>query len=140
MTPDGKYIIAVDFDGTLITGNTWPDVAGDPNLPLMNILIRERIKGNKVILWTNRTDAPDKDRYPLKAAVDFCKAAGLEFDAINENLQEIIEAYGSDSRKVSADVYIDDKALNPEQINLGFFDIFKIPLSTKSFVTKGNNE
>lgn len=134
MTPDGKYIIAVDFDGTLITGNTWPDVAGEPNISLINILIRERQRGNKVILWTNRTDKPEQDSYPLRAAVDYCKAAGLEFDAVNENLPEIIKAYGSDSRKVSADKYIDDKALNPEMINLGFFDMFGIPLETESFV------
>lgn len=134
MTPDGRYIIAVDFDGTLISGNKWPDVEGEPNKQLINILIRERQKGNKVILWTNRTDKPEKEEYPLKAAVDFCKAAGLEFDAVNENLPEIIAAYGSDSRKVSADKYIDDKALDPELINLGLFEEFGIPLKTGSLV------
>lgn len=139
MTPDGKHIIAVDFDGTLITGNTWPDVAGEPNLPLINILIRERQIGNKVILWTNRTDVPEEEKYPLRAAIDFCRAAGLEFDAVNENLPEIIEAYHSDSRKVSADFYVDDKALNPELINLKLFEEFKIPLKTDSFVSKGEN-
>lgn len=134
MTPDGRYIIAVDFDGTLISGNKWPDVEGEPNTQLINILIRERQRGNKVILWTNRTDKPEKEEYPLKAAVDFCKAAGLEFDAVNENLPEIIAAYGSDSRKVSADKYIDDKALDPERINLGLFEEFGIPLKTGSLV------
>lgn len=141
MTPDGRYIYAVDFDGTLITGNKWPDVDGEPNLHLINILIRERQKGNKVILWTNRTDIPEQEEHPLKAAVDFCRAAGLEFDAVNENLPEIVEAYGSDSRKVSADKYIDDKALDPELINLKMYDEFDIPLSTKSFLTnQGGNK
>lgn len=134
MTPDGKHIIAVDFDGTLITGNTWPDVAGEPNLPLINILIRERQIGNKVILWTNRTDVPEKEMYPLRAAIDFCKAAGLEFDAVNENLPEIIKAYGSDSRKVSADTYIDDKAFNPDYVNLMLYERIKIPTGTPSLV------
>ena len=134
MTPDGRYIIAVDFDGTLISGNKWPDVEGEPNKQLINILIRERQRGNKVILWTNRTDKPEKEEYPLKAAIDFCKAAGLEFDAVNENLPEIIAAYGSDSRKVSADKYIDDKALDPELINLRLFEEFGIPLKTGSLV------
>ena len=136
MTPDGRYIIAVDFDGTLITGNKWPDVEGEPNLPLINILIRERQIGNKVILWTNRTDVPEEEKYPLKTAIDFCRAAGLEFDAVNENLPEIIEAYHSDSRKVSADLYIDDKVLDPERINLKLFEEFKMPLKTDSLVTK----
>lgn len=134
MTPDGNWIIAVDFDGTLITGNTWPDVCGEPNRKLISFLIGQKKKGNKIILWTNRTDVPEKESYPLRDAVEFCRAAGLEFDAVNENLPEIIQAYGSDSRKVSADTYIDDKAFNPDYVNLGMYEEFGIPLSTKSFV------
>ena len=134
MTPDGNWIIAVDFDGTLITGNTWPDVCGEPNRKLISFLIGQKNKGNKIILWTNRTDVPEKESYPLRDAVEFCRAAGLEFDAVNENLPEIIRAYGSDSRKVSADTYIDDKAFNPDYVNLGLYEEFGIPLSTKSLV------
>lgn len=134
MTPDGNWIIAVDFDGTLITGNTWPDVCGEPNRKLISYLIGQKNKGNKIILWTNRTDVPEKESYPLRDAVEFCRAAGLEFDAVNENLPEMIQAYGSDSRKVSADTYIDDKAFNPDYVNLVMYEEFGIPLSTKSFV------
>jgi len=134
MTPDGNWIIAVDFDGTLITGNTWPDVCGEPNRKLISFLIGQKNKGNKIILWTNRTDVPEKESYPLRDAVEFCRAAGLEFDAVNENLPEIIQAYGSDSRKVSADTYIDDKAFNPDYVNLVLYEEFGIPLSTKSLV------
>lgn len=134
MTPDGNWIIAVDFDGTLITGNTWPDVCGEPNRKLISYLIGQKNKGNKIILWTNRTDVPEKESYPLRDAVEFCRAAGLEFDAVNENLPEIIQAYGSDSRKVSADTYIDDKAFNPDYVNLVLYEEFGIPLSTKSLV------
>ncbi len=32
------------------------------------------------------------------------------FNAINDNLPEIIEKYGSNSRKITCDVYIDDRA------------------------------
>ena len=32
---------------------------------------------------------------------------------MNENLPELIELYGGDTRKISADFYIDDKAVNP---------------------------
>lgn len=135
MTPDGQYIYAVDFDGTLITGNNWPDVEGEPNKNLFNILKRERMNGNKVILWTNRTDHPEKDSYPLQAAIEFCRENGLEFDAVNENLPEIIKAYGTDSRKISADKYIDDKAIDPLSINLKTFDEFGISLSIESLVS-----
>lgn len=38
--------------------------------------------------------------------------ARQEFDAVNENLPEMVEWYGNDSRKVHADCYIDDKCVN----------------------------
>ncbi len=34
---------------------------------------------------------------------------GIEFDAVNDNLTETLEKYGTDSRKITADYYIDDK-------------------------------
>ena len=107
MTRDGKMIYAVDFDGTLSLGR-WPEV-GEPNKPLFEFLIREQTAGAKVILWTNRHGAL------LMGAIEYCKHRGLTFDAVNENLPEIIDLYESDSRKISADVYIDDKAINPFQ-------------------------
>jgi hypothetical protein len=35
----------------------------------------------------------------------------ISFTTFNENLPELIEKYGSDTRKMSGDVYIDDKNL-----------------------------
>ncbi len=95
-------IIAVDFDGTLST-NEWPGI-GKPNIGLIVYLIWMRWLGVKVILWTCRSG-----EY-LDQAVEFCKEHGLEFDAINENLPEIIEHMGGDTRKIYADIYIDDKS------------------------------
>lgn len=37
---------------------------------------------------------------------------GLEFDAVNSNIPEMIERYGNDTRKIGYDVLIDDKAVN----------------------------
>ena len=51
-------------------------------------------------------------REQLEDAVAWCKERGLEFDAVNENLPELIELYGNDCRKINADIYIDDKAVN----------------------------
>lgn len=62
-------------------------------------------EGHKVILWTCRKDQE------LLEAVSWCADIGLSFDSINENLPEIIEKYGGDSRKIHADYYIDDKNL-----------------------------
>ena len=95
-------IYAVDFDGTLCE-SVWSGI-GRPNMILIKHLIKRRKQGNKVILWTCRCS----DR--LKDAVLWCSEHGLEFDAVNENLFEMVEFYGNDSRKIFADVYIDDKA------------------------------
>ena len=104
-------IIAVDFDGTITKESKWPEL-GEPNMPFIKELIRRRNNGDKLILWTCR------DGDLLQAAINFCKTFGLEFDAVNENLPEIIETYGG-SRKISADLYVDDKAVKtlvkPEQ-------------------------
>lgn len=95
-------IIAVDFDGTLCE-NVWPGI-GDPNLDLIEHLKLKKSQGAKIILWTCRADEE------LKEAVDFCSRYGLAFDAINENLPEIIKLFGKDTRKIFANTYIDDRA------------------------------
>ena len=97
--------IAVDFDGTLCYSR-WPNL-GEPNMGLIHYLLEWKQRGNKLILWTCR------EGEILDQAVFWCKNYGLEFDAINDNLPENIELFGSNSRKVSCDYYIDDKCYNP---------------------------
>lgn len=99
-------IIAVDFDDTLCFSK-WPDL-GEPNLRLIEYLKECQRCGNKLILWTCRNGTA------LQNAVDWCRLQGLIFDAINENLPETIAQYGTDSRKISADFYIDDKSILPQ--------------------------
>lgn len=97
-------IIAVDFDGVIIPEGCWPGV-GEANAPLIEWLKELRAGGNKLILWTNRVNEP------LDLAVSFCQERGLEFDAVNDNIPEVLEYFGTNCRKVFADVYIDDKAV-----------------------------
>lgn len=94
-------IYAVDFDGTL-SDSQYPDI-GKPNRVLIEFLKSERAKGNKVILNTLRTGIL------LTKAVMWCNVHGLEFDAVNENLPEVIEEWGEDTRKIAAHYYIDDR-------------------------------
>ena len=47
-------------------------------------------------------------------AVEFCRCYGLEFDAVNDNTEELKRAYGTNPRKIGADYYIDDKAMPPD--------------------------
>ena len=97
-------VIAVDFDGTLCE-NKWPEI-GEPNVELIDYLKDQQSQGAKLILWTCRGE----DR--LEKACGWCVEQGLVFDAINENLPEIISLFGSDTRKIYADEYIDDKMCN----------------------------
>ena len=98
-------IIAVDFDGTLCR-ECYPEV-GVPNMKLINFLINRRVLGDKLILWTCREDKMSED------AIKWCRQLGLEFDAVNDNLPETIALWGNNSRKITADLYIDDHSEKP---------------------------
>ena len=103
-----RPIYAVDFDGTLCEYK-WPDI-GEPNAEMIDYLKCQQRFGVKLILWTCR----EGER--LQEAIDWCKEQGLEFDAVNENLPEIIEEFGKDNRKIFANIYIDDRACHPRDI------------------------
>lgn len=104
-TVEVKYMVfAVDFDGTLSFGK-WPE-CGPANEGLIDFLNKRRQLGDKIILWTCREGAN------LDLAVEWCQNKGLNFDAVNDNLPDVIEKYGGNSRKVSCDFYIDDRAVS----------------------------
>ena len=98
-------IIAVDFDGTLCE-NKWPEI-GAAKWNTIQTLIAARAAGARLILWTNRVGSR------LREAIEWCRNRELEFDAVNENLPEILAAFTTDCRKVYADIYLDDKAAQP---------------------------
>lgn len=101
------YIMEIeeDFDGTLCR-ECYPEV-GVPNMKLINFLINRRVLGDKLILWTCREDKL------LEDAIKWCRQLGLEFDAVNDNLPETIALWGNNSRKITADLYIDDRSEKP---------------------------
>lgn len=105
-------IIAVDFDGTL-DESRWPG-CGPPNTQLFEWLKLHRQNGDKVILWTCR----EGDR--LDEAIRYCNEQGLYFDAVNASIEAAVIQYGSDSRKVYADLYIDDKCADKTKFGLPY--------------------
>ena len=82
-------IIAVDFDGTLCE-NKWPNI-GAPNEEVITYIKIRQEAGDKIVLWTCRADEK------LEQALDWCKERGLYFDAVNENVQEAIDLFGTDT-------------------------------------------
>ncbi len=122
-------IIAVDFDGTLVS-DKWPEI-GKPHKELIELLKALRQNhGVKIVLWTCR-DFQDGRDY-LEEAVEFCQNLGLEFDAINENIREVQELTGEDTRKVYADLYLDDKAINV--VSSPLYWVEKVGVSWKELI------
>lgn len=93
-------IIAVDYDGTL-------EVDGKMNLPLISRLKAEQMGGSVVILWTCRGGKR------LQEAVSSLLKAGFKPNLVNANHPAGTRLVGHDSRKVFADVYIDDHNMLP---------------------------
>lgn len=99
-------IIAVDFDGTLCE-NKWPEI-GAPRATVIEELLNRQRNGARAILWTCRGGEH------LTQAVDWCAEHGIHFDAVNENLPELMAQFDNDSRKIFANEYWDDKAVRVE--------------------------
>jgi hypothetical protein len=51
----------------------------------------------------------------LKEAVDFCHKQGLHFNAVNDNLPEIIDFFGCNPRKIFCNVFVDDRNMSVEE-------------------------
>lgn len=100
-TPD--IIIAVDFDGTICEAS-YPEV-GEERKDAVYYINKLYNEGYGIIINTCRS---------LRAAtlaMDFLEKKGCNYHYFNCNFPHLIELYGGDCRKISADVYIDDKCL-----------------------------
>lgn len=94
-------IMAVDFDGTLVV-DKFPEI-GEEKTYMCRFVRNAQTLGIRTILWTSRTGKA------LLEAVEWCEKKGLHFDAVNTNIQEVIDLTGTDTRKVFANVYLDDR-------------------------------
>ena len=95
-------IIAVDFDGTIVR-HRYPKIGEE--LPFatetLRMLIRE---GHRLILWTVR------EGKLLDEAIEWCRDRGVEFYAINRDFPEEDATGIGFSRKLKADLFIDDRS------------------------------
>lgn len=95
--------IAVDFDGTIVE-HCYPAIG--PEKPFAIDTLKYLCgKRHKLILWTVR------EGRLLDEAVEYCKSRGLEFYAINKNYPEEKPTHEGYSRKLQADLFIDDRNL-----------------------------
>ena len=94
-------IIAVDFDGTIVE-HKYPAIGKE--LPFATACLRQLMQdGHKLILWSVH------EGELLDEAVKYCKDRGLEFYAVNSNYPEETNEHKTFSRKLQADLFIDDR-------------------------------
>jgi len=120
MNINNSKLIAVDFDGTIVEDG-YPGI-GAERLFAFETLKRLQRDGHRLILWTYRHGKK------LDEAVAYCKENGVEFYAVNKSFPE--ENFdGSVSRKVNADLFIDDRNLGGV---LGWGEIYQLLTNEKA--------
>lgn len=95
--------IAVDFDGTIVE-HRYPKIGKEIPFAIdtLKLLTEER---HKLILWSVR------EGELLEEAVEWCRKRGVEFYAVNKDYPEEEEIHAGFSRKIKADLFIDDRNL-----------------------------
>lgn len=93
--------IAVDFDGTIVH-HRYPAI-GKPVPFALEVLKQLSADGHKLILFTVR------EGKLLEDAVEYCRQNGLEFYAVNSEYPDAAWSGSGVSRKLRADMYIDDR-------------------------------
>ncbi len=95
--------IAIDFDGTIVT-HRYPKIGAEIPFAIqaLKMLINEQ---HRLILWTVR------EGDLLQEAIDWCKERGVEFYAVNRDYPEEDVTHTGFSRKIKADIFIDDRNL-----------------------------
>ena len=95
--------IAVDFDGTIVE-HRYPKIGEE--IPFatetLKILAQER---HKLILWTVR------EGELLEEAIEWCRQRGVFFYSVNKDYPEEEKSHNGFSRKLKADLFIDDRNL-----------------------------
>lgn len=95
-------IIAVDFDGTIVT-HEYPKIGKEIPFAIQTLKMLKN-DGHRLILWSVR------EGQLLEDAVKWCSERGVEFYAVNKDYPEEEKANNNHfSRKLKADVWIDDR-------------------------------
>ena len=95
--------LAIDFDGTIVE-DAYPSI-GKPKIFAFETLKKLQSEGYRLILWTYRHGKS------LEEAVEKKKKNGVEFYAVNSSFEGEIFDDETQSRKIDADLFIDDRNL-----------------------------
>ena len=94
-------IIAIDFDGTLHLG-TFPSI-GIPAPDAVQVMKQLKEDGHYLIINTARNGDD------LLNAINWLLEREIPFNRVNDNYPANVEKYSSNSRKIYAHLYIDDR-------------------------------
>ncbi len=97
------FTISIDFDGVIVR-DEYP-VIGDPLPGMLEAMRTLHARGCVLIINTCRAG-----KY-ANQAVHALEQFRVPYDHFNKNSPERTNRFGSDCRKISADLYIDDKNL-----------------------------
>lgn len=103
MTTQTPTILAIDFDGT-IAHASYPEL-GDPKPNAVEVIRKLKEEGCYIIIWTCR------EGQHLHWIAAYCDLHGIPYDSINEQHPDIFNFYKNNTRKVLADIYLDDRNL-----------------------------
>jgi hypothetical protein len=104
-----KLIIAIDFDGTIAETDFPVIIALRPHAAA--VINKLAADGHTIIVHSCRAGKPAED---MKVFLDTHR---IQYHYINENSPDRIKIYGYDTRKISADIYIDDHNIGCRGIN-----------------------
>ena len=96
-----SLLIAVDFDGTIVE-DAYPKVGKAKPFAIETIKMLQN-DGHRIILWTYRHGRA------LKEAHQFMIHSGIEPYAVNRSYPEEATHPSDVSRKINADLFIDDR-------------------------------
>ena len=97
-----KLTISIDFDGCIVT-LAYPQI-GKVRNGAKAVITRWYNEGHTIVINSCRNGNMQKEM--VIALVH----NGIPFHYVNENSQALIDLYGGDTRKISADIYFDDRS------------------------------
>lgn len=100
-----KHILAIDFDLTICMSD-YPAL-GPLREGAKEAITKLYNEGFGIVINTCR------EGHPLSDAMHWLKQNDIPYHYINCNFPHLIELYKADCRKISADMYIDDKGVEP---------------------------
>jgi hypothetical protein len=100
-----EHILAIDFDLTICMSE-YPNL-GPMRKDAAKIIRALYAEGFGIVINTCR------EGHALSDAMHWLSDNGIPYHYVNCNFPHLIEKYGADCRKISADMYIDDKGVDP---------------------------